>query len=368
MNKVSFDRQTTFFTELKGAVDNYFREKNIKPTGNFALYFKCIFLTASAISLYTVLVFFTPANNWISIGLAGLLGFVLAGIGFNVMHDACHGSFSSRKWVNDLLGYSMNALGSADFIWKLKHNVIHHTYTNVDGIDDDIAKEPLIRHCETQQRKGFHRFQHIYVLPLYTITTLYWIFFTDYMKYFSRKVHNTPMRSITTADHIVFWISKLLYYLVYLAIPIYMLGWAKVLVGFLVMHAVTGFTIAIVFQLAHVVENVQFEEAIGKSKKIEQEWAVFQVNTTADFATDNKAITWFLGGLNFQVEHHLFPRISHVHYPAIQKIVIEKCNKFNIRYHHFPTMTSAVISHLRTMKQLGQEDITLGSRLLAPES
>lgn len=353
MNKVTFGRQATFFTELKSVVDNYFKEQKISSTGNFHLYSKAIILITSALAIYITLLFFTPANPWIGIGLAGLLGLVLAGVGFNVMHDACHGSFSSRKWVNDTLGLSMNALGSADFIWKLKHNVIHHTYTNVDGIDDDIAKEPLIRHCPTQKKRSFHKFQHIYVLPLYTITTLYWILFTDFQKYFSRKVHNTPFRHISTRDHVIFWLTKALYAFFYVALPVIMVGWLKFFIGFLVMHMVKGFTIAIVFQLAHVVEDIHFDEAIDKSKKIEEEWAVFQVNTTANFATDNKMLTWFLGGLNYQVEHHLFPRISHVHYPAINRLVIETCRKFDIKYNSFPTMGQAVASHLRIMKQLG---------------
>lgn len=353
MNKFTFGRQATFFNELKNTVDQYFRENNIRPTGNFHLYLKAVLLISSALALYIILLFFTPANPWIGVGFSALLGFILAGIGFNVMHDACHGSFSSKKWVNDTLGLSMNALGSADFIWKLKHNVIHHTYTNVDGIDDDIAKEPLIRHCPTQRKRGFHRYQHIYVLPLYTITTLYWVFFTDFKKYFGRKVHNTPFRHISTRDHVIFWLTKVLYVFFYIALPVIMVGWLKFIIGFLVMHAVKGFTIAVVFQLAHVVEDIHFDEAINKSKKIEQEWAVFQVNTTANFATHNKLITWFLGGLNFQVEHHLFPRVSHVHYPAINSLVIDTCRKFNIRYNSFPTMRHAIVSHLRTMKQLG---------------
>lgn len=353
MNKVSFDRSTAFFTELKSSVDRYFTENKIRPTGNFQLYFKALVLVSAALALYITLVFFTPVNGYIAAGLTALLGFVCAGIGFNIMHDACHGSFSSRQGLNNFLGLSMNALGSVDFIWKLKHNVIHHTYTNVDGIDDDIAKEPLIRHCETQKWYGFHRFQHLYVLPLYTITTLYWVLYTDFAKYFARKVHNTPMRNLTAKDHLLFWTSKVLYMFFYLGLPAYMVGLGKALAGFFIMHAVLGFTIAIVFQLAHVVENAQFEEAIGKTKKISQEWAVFQVNTTANFATDNKAITWFLGGPNYQVEHHLFPRISHVHYPALNNIVKETCSKFELRYNYFPTMRGAIASHLRTLKALG---------------
>jgi linoleoyl-CoA desaturase len=250
----------------------------------------------------------------------------------------------------------MNALGSNAFIWKIKHNVVHHTYTNVDGLDDDIAKSPVLRLCPTQQWKPAHRFQHIYMFLVYSLSTILWLLLTDMMKYFSRKIVVTEMK-ISLKEHIIFWVSKALYIFFYAVIPILLVGWQAWLIGYLVVNVTMGITISVVFQLAHVVEKTTFEEAGDHNKQIDTEWAIHELQTTANFAPESKAISWFVGGLNFQVEHHLFPRISHVHYPAISKIVKDHCAKFNIPYHYYPTMTEAVASHVRVMKQLGKKEV-----------
>jgi linoleoyl-CoA desaturase len=355
MPKVTFNNKNRFFyTALKSSVDEYFTNNHLKKTGNWKLYTKTGVLVPSAIIIYLSLLIF-PLPAIAGILLSGLLGFVLASVGFNIMHDACHGSYSSRGWVNEILSLSLNALGGNAFLWKFKHNIIHHTYTNVDGVDDDIAKSPLMRQCPSQKWVPAHRFQHIYVVLVYAISSFAWVFMMDFNKYFKRKIVDTPLQKMESKEHILFWMSKIFYLLFYIAIPVLAVGWKSWAIGFACMHIVMGFTLAIVFQLAHVVENAEFELASGNDEvKIEEEWAIYQVKTTANFAPKNKIISWFVGGLNFQVEHHLFPRISHVHYPAIRKIVKQTCEQFNISYNEFPTMTKAVASHFRMMKQLGK--------------
>lgn len=355
MTKVTFDNANAqFFNSLKQGVDAYFSQNKLKKTGNINLYIKTIVLIPAAIVLYTVLLF-VSMPGLLAIGLCALLGLVIAFIGFNVMHDACHGSYSTKKWVNYTVGLSMNAIGSNAFIWKIKHNIIHHTYTNIDGVDDDIAKLPVIRLCESQKKFKMHKYQHWYAIFAYSLASLSWVLFTDFLKYFNKKIASTPINTFTTQEHIIFWVSKVLYVMFYIALPIYLLGFQKFIIGFSVMHAVMGITIGIVFQLAHAVENTQFLDANDNNhKKVESGWAEHQVATTSNFATKNKIVTWCLGGLNFQVEHHLFPRISHVHYPAINKIVMENCQKFGITYNAYPTMRSAILSHFRYMKYVGQ--------------
>jgi linoleoyl-CoA desaturase len=355
MAKVTFNnKNNAFYTVLKSEVEKYFQQKKIKKTGNWKLYIKSGILIPSAIGLYISLLVF-PMSALLALVLCAILGFVLASVGFNVMHDACHGSFSSKKWVNETFGHTLNALGGNAFIWKFKHNIIHHTYTNVDGVDDDIAKSPLMRQCTTQKWVPAHRFQHIYVVLVYAISSFAWVFMMDFNKYFSQRIVSTPLQKMSTKEHIIFWLSKALYVFFYILIPVYFVGWGPWAIGFAVMHVTLGFTLAIVFQLAHVVEHVEFEIATTDPKVIENEWAVYQVKTTANFAPRNKIVSWFVGGLNFQVEHHLFPRVSHVHYPALRKIVKSTCEKFNMPYHEFPTMVSAVASHFRMMKFLGKK-------------
>ncbi len=356
MPKVSFNnKERHFHYSLKSSVDEYFANKQIKKTGNYALYLKTFALIPGAILIYFSLLFFKMPWT-VGVLLSGVFGFVLASIGFNIMHDACHGAYSSHKWINDVMGHSLNALGGNAFIWKFKHNIIHHTYPNVDGMDDDIAKSPLMRQCTTQKWFPLHKFQHIYVVLVYAITSFAWVFIMDFTKYFKKKVVNLPLQKMNTKEHVIFWASKVLYLLFYIAIPLYIVGWQRWLVGFISFNVVMGFTLAIVFQLAHVVEHTEFEFVESNDAiKIEDEWAVYQVKATANFATTNKIISWFVGGLNFQVEHHLFPRISHVHYHALNKIVKEKCMQFNISYNEFPTMTMAIASHFKMMKELGKK-------------
>lgn len=343
-----------FYPTLKKSVDQYFTSNGIKKTGNWSLYTKALVLIPLSVAIYLFLLFGTyPAV--VGILLSMLLGFSLVSIAFNVMHDACHGSFSSRKWVNELLGLTMNALGSNAFIWKIKHNVIHHTYTNVDGIDDDIAKSPVLRHCPSQKWVPAHKYQFIYMFLLYSISTILWVFVTDMVKYFSKKIVVTEMK-LSTKEHIIFWVSKALYVVFYMVLPITLLGWQVWLTGYLIVNMVMGLTLSVVFQLAHVVEKTAFEEAGEKPRVIDSDWAIHEITTTANFAPDNKFISWFVGGLNFQVEHHLFPRVSHVHYAAISKIVREECARFNLPYHSYPTMPGAVWSHIKVMKALGKKD------------
>jgi len=344
-----------FFQSLKDAADNYFSGKGVRRTGDRRLYIKTIVLFTIALTLYLVLILLSmPA--WTFILLSCLLGFTSACIGFNVMHDANHGSYSASERINNLLGLSLNALGGNSFIWKFKHNVIHHTYPNVDGVDDDIAKSPFIRMCSTQPWMPAHRVQHIYTPVLYAISSILWVLFQDFEKYFRRKINQTALAEMKPNDHLIFWLSKVLYIFFYVVIPVIMIGWTKWLLFFLSLHIGLGFTLAIVFQLAHVVEETTFEFApLDETTRIENEWAIHQVKTTSNFSPNSLVISWLVGGLNYQVEHHLFPRVSHVHYPALSKIVKEQCKEFDLPYNCIPSFREAVASHFRLIRLLGKK-------------
>jgi len=340
---------------LKEAADDYFTGKGIQRTGDFRLYIKTAILLIVALALY-VSILFLSLPLWATILFSCVLGFTSACIGFNVMHDANHGSYSSSEWVNNLLGLTLNALGGNSFIWKFKHNIIHHTYPNVDGMDDDIAKSPFIRMCSTQPWMPAHRVQHIYTPVLYSISSMLWVLFQDFEKYFRRKIHQTVLADMKLKDHFIFWISKVLYVFFYIALPVLLIGWTNWLWFFVSMHIGLGFILAIVFQLAHVVEETTFEFApTDETTRIENEWAIHQVKTTSDFSPNSAIISWFVGGLNYQIEHHLFPRVSHIHYPALSKIVKEKCEAFELPYNCIPSLGKAVNSHFRLIRLLGKK-------------
>jgi linoleoyl-CoA desaturase len=355
MAKVSFNNSNNlFFQSLKKSVDDYFKTQQLPQTGNWKLYTKASILVPLAICIYLSLMIFNMPV-FISLPLCGLLGLTLASIGFNVMHDACHGSFSSKKWVNNFWGLSLNAIGGNAFFWKQKHNIIHHTYTHIDGVDDDIAQGAMLSQTPSQKWKPIHRYQHLYLTLAYATTLFMWVSVGDFQKYFSQKIHNTPLQRMSRQEHITFWASKVFYGVVYILIPILCVGPIAWLIGYITMGMVTGVVISYIFQLAHTVEGPEFDSVGMDDKIIETEWAVHQIKTTANFAPRSKFISWFVGGLNFQVEHHLFPRISHVHYPALSTIVKAHCQEFNLPYHCFSNLRLAILSHMRTMKKLGQK-------------
>lgn len=341
-----------FHQELKRRVSKYFEETHKSMTGNFSLYFKAILFWSCYIFLYIHVLFFYPAT-WIAIVECVLMGGLTAAIGFNVMHDGGHGSFSKSKFWNKIAAFSVNALGASAIMWNNKHNIIHHTYTNIDGVDDDIEIRPLLRMCNTQKKYWIHKYQHIYVWFLYTQLLVIWVFATDYTKYFKKRVGTIPIKKMSLGEHIAFWTAKALYYFGMIVLPIIKIGFVEWMAGFAIIAMVAGFILSVVFQLAHTVEETAFPVPNGNTNRIESEWAIHQIQTTANFATKNKLICWLVGGLNFQIEHHLFPKISHVHYPAISKIIKQTCEEFGVKYIEYRKMRHALVSHATHLKRMG---------------
>lgn len=342
----------SFHSELKRRISEYFLEVGKSQTGNSSLFTKAVILGIGFLAVYIHLVFFTP-NLFFQILESIILGGLVAAIGFNVMHDGAHGSFSKYKWVNTFASFSLNILGGNSFMWNVKHNVIHHAYTNVDGVDDDIDIQPWMRMSTTQKKYKLHKYQHIYFWFLYSLLYIFWIFVLDYQKYFKSKIGNMPLKRMKLSDHLVFWGFKVLHLFMFVVLPIMMVGFASWAISFLIFTLVAGLVLSLVFQLAHTVEHTAFPVPDENTGKLEDEWAVHQIKTTANFATNNKLVSWLVGGLNFQIEHHLFPKISHVHYPAISKIIRKTCQEYGINYIEYPRVRYAVASHVAFLKQMG---------------
>lgn len=356
MPQVTFSKNNkAFHIELNERVKQYFKENNMSQRGNASLFFKAFFMYAVVLTLYVIMVFVQPESVALNLLMIALFGTFLAFIGFNVMHDSCHGAFSNNSNVNEVFGYSMNFLGAESRFWKIKHNVLHHNFTNVDGVDDDIFKPPFLRMSPNQHYNRMHKYQSYYMLLLYGVSTMFWVFWMDFQKYVTDKVHTTALPKKTWKDHLSFILTKLFYLGFYIIIPITFLGFKKFIIGYLLFNFVMGIVMSVVFQLAHVVEGAMFADAGDTGVvMIDEDWAIFQMKTTYDFCPHNKFLTWALGGLNFQVEHHLFPKVSHVHYPAIRKIVKELAAKYGIQHNEFDSFGEAVSSHFRMMHQLGE--------------
>lgn len=355
MSTPKFDSPAvSVYSELKKRVNDYFRTKNLPTTGNVKLNIKAALLISSYIVIYIHLVFYTP-TPWVAIAECLFFGLLTAAIGFNVMHDGAHGSFSNNPKINMFAAFTLDFLGASSFMWNTKHNVIHHAYTNIEGIDDDIEAGILLRMAPQQKRCKFHKYQYVYFWGLYGLLYITWVFYTDYKKYFSQKVGQVPLKKLKVRDHIIFWSFKLFHLVLYVLLPIYTVGFWPWLIGFLLYTFSCGIILSLVFQLAHVIEETSFPDPMQPANKMEDEWALHQLKTTANFATSNKFITWWVGGLNFQVEHHLFPKVSHIHYPAINKIIKQTCADIGIPYIEHPTMRSAVLSHVKHLKNMGED-------------
>lgn len=349
---IKFNNVNTLFSKsLKQKTNEYFKDTLQKKTGNRRIFIKATVLLVTFFGLYTILVFVQP--HWaISIILCIIFGVNLAAIGFNIMHDAGHNSFSDNKNLNTTLSYTLNLLGGNIYFWKLKHNIAHHTYTNIDGEDHDIEIKFMRIHHD-QQLKKHHRYQRFYFPLLYGISYLAWIFYQDYEKYFRQRMGMSSEKfHFPLKEKIIFWTSKILHLGLFVIVPVLLVGWLPTLIGLLVAGAVCGMSLATVFQLAHVVDATTFKTI--NSSKVEEEWMIHQIQSTANFATKNKVLTWILGGLNYQVEHHLFPKISHVHYPAINHIVQQTCREYNIQYHEFKSFWTAFKSHVGVIQSMSR--------------
>ncbi|MCB0429960.1 MAG: acyl-CoA desaturase, partial [Flavobacteriales bacterium] len=303
-----------FYHVARQRVQRYFEETKQSTYGNAKRTRKAIFLFSLFVLSYVS--FYLPINPWVLRLIAGCNGFLTALLGFNIAHDAVHGSFSPKSWVNKMLGLVFNIVGANDFMWRIKHNIIHHTYTNVPGHDDDIMQIKILRMEPHKELMKIHRFQYIYAFLLYPLATLSWVFIRDYVNFFRQDFQSAAGRKHPVREFIRLLGYKILYYALFIVLPIMYISlpWYAIAAGFVFMHMVEGLVLSIVFQLAHVVEQAQFPIP-GDENELTRSWAVHQMYTTADFATGSKLVTFLVGGLNFQVEHHLFPKVCHIHYP-----------------------------------------------------
>ncbi len=347
MEKIKFTSTGAFTQALKQRVNEFFKKNNISKKGNFNLHLKSTILLVSFVISY-IGAFYLPPFTLLRIISTIILGFSVVGIGFNIMHDGAHGSYSTKSWINTLAGHSMNLIGATVSLWKPKHNILHHTFTNIAGHDDDIELYPLVRTLPHQKKLLLHRVQNWYFWALYPFHLFLWIYGSDFQQYFKQRVA-TQKVPFSTREHFIFWITKITHIGLFLVLPICTVGIIATLVSYIVTMMIASIILSFVFQCAHLVTETTMRDVGDEHTK---EWTVHQLETTADFGQKSKMLTWFLGGLNFQVEHHLFHDISHVHYPKISRIVKETCAEFKIPYHEYPTFLGALKSHFSYMKKM----------------
>ena len=299
---------------------------------------------------------------WQGIVLSISLGLAMAAIGFNVMHDGNHGAYSRRAWVNDAMARSMDLLGGSAYFWRFKHNIAHHTYTNISGQDDDLVLGKFGRLSPHDPWRRLFRFQHIYVWALYALLAIEWQTTGEFRSLlWKRRIGLTPVPFPRPREHLLFWLGKGVFFGLAFALPLLLHPLGSVLACYAISAVTLGSTLAVVFQLAHCVEEAHFEPPTTGGAVVEKEWAAHQTEATVNFAPHSRLVTWYVGGLNYQIEHHLFPGICHMHYPALAPLVEAVCREHGIRHFTHPTVGSAVRSHMRWLRAMGRAPLAAPS-------
>ncbi len=344
-----------FSKTLNSRVKSYFKDRGIDPKAEQTMVVKSLVLFGMYLAIYLLILFGGISNLPILFFLWALLGLGQSFIGMSIMHDTVHGAYTNNRLVTILLQVPIIAVGVEPIIWNIEHNVLHHTYPNVEGIDQDIHPRFVFRFSQHQPLKWYHSYQHIYATFIYGLLIIEWITVKDFMKvikYHRMRFFKSYQQSSSVA--LIILVKKLLFYGVFLVIPIYLLPFSPILIVamFLTMLVVAGISMTIVFQLAHVVATSHFED--NSSNLATKNWHVHQLETTCDFAHQNNLLSYLIGGLNFQIEHHLFPHICHVHYPAIAEIVQQTAAEFGVTYHYKRTFWGAIKAHYGHLRKLGK--------------
>lgn len=351
--KVTFAGDAGFYREVKRRVFDDLRRAGLSPRGSPRMYAKTVVILLWFGASYALLVF-AAASAWQGALLSCSLALAMAGIGFSIQHDANHGAYSKSGAVNRLMGMTLDLLGGSSYVWQWKHNIFHHTYPNLTGADDDIDIGPFARLAPAQPRYRVHRFQQVYLWALYGFLAPKWHFVDDFKNVTRARIGDNPFPRPRGSRLVEMLGGKALFFGWAFAVPALFHPLWVVLLFYATTSFMVGLVLSVVFQLAHCVEEAAFPRTPPGTGRLSSAWAVHQVETTVDFARRNRLLTWYVGGLNFQIEHHLFPRISHVHYPRISEIVEEACAEFGVRYAAHDGLFGAVSSHWRYLRRMGR--------------
>jgi linoleoyl-CoA desaturase len=351
--RLSFDNGGAFATETRREVEQYLASPGVDTRARRRLYSKAFVAFGVAATSWLVLILGSPGPALGVLCLAGLATGTLL-VAFCVMHDANHGAYFRTRRLNHLAGWTADvALGISSYAWRVKHNVAHHTYTNVDGYDADITQMPYARMLPVQAPRPWYRFQHLYIWPLYSLMVLRWQTLGDVAALRRGTIGHSRLKLPRGWDLAGLLGGKALFLGWAVLVPLLVYPWWLVLSGYALYSMIMGVVTAVTFQLAHCVEEADFAapEQLVAERRL---WAVHEVETTVDFCPRNRLVTWALGGLNFQIEHHLFPRVPHTHYPRIAEIVRRNCARHGVRYSVHTTLGAALRSHYRHLRGLGR--------------
>jgi linoleoyl-CoA desaturase len=343
----------SFAREVKASANEYFERNRLSRHANEAMITKTVVLVALYLGSYG------PDHQRRPAAAVDVV--LLLRDGYRHGRDRLlgHSRCPARRLFGQparqrLIGCLFDTLGANGYVWKITHNGIHHTYTNIRGYDEDLEVSPLIRLSPHTPFKPIHRFQHLYAFVAYGTATVFWVFVKDYKYFLKRDLGPYRDKKHPPFEWLFLIISKASYYLAMIVLPLLVLDitWWQFLIGFLTLHLTAGLILGVIFQLAHVVEaTVHLPE--HEAGALKGTWMLYQMRTTNDFARGNRLLSWYVGGLNYQIEHHLLPRVCHVHDPQLSPIVERLASKHGVPYHSCPTLWQAIRSYYRVLKRLG---------------
>ena len=356
-HKPRFQHDRGFYEELKNRVDQHFETTGLRRRDSPRMYLKsAVILLWFGVS-YASLVF-AARTRWEAAACAASLALAICGIGFNLQHDANHSSYSDRRTINHLVGITLDVLGASSYVWKWKHNIFHHTYTNVDGLDEDINIGFWARLSPTQSRRRAHGLQHYYIWFIYGFLLAKWQFVDDVKNVVQGRVADNRMPRPRRWALLELVAGKVTFLAWAFVVPLLFHPWWAVLLCYGAISFVVAVMLATVFQMAHCSARATFP-TLSETGDVPRSWAVHEVESTIDFARGSRILTWYLGGLNYQIEHHLFPKISHVHYPRLAPLVAAVCAEFGVRYTVYDRFLPAVSSHWHWLQQMGRQQRTV---------
>jgi linoleoyl-CoA desaturase len=346
-----------FYNTTRKRVAEYFKEKGISKHANANMVFKTIAMLAIYFVPFSLLISGVVTNMWLLYLCWAVMGLGMAGIGLSIMHDANHGAYSKNRQINTIIGQVIWFVGGSSVNWKIQHNVLHHSFTNINHMDEDLETIPILRFSPHKKLMKIHKFQFIYAWFFYGLMTLMWATVKDFnqLTRYKRKDLIKTQKKTYNRLFAELIIVKSIYYVLFLVLPLLYapMAWWQVVIGFLVMHWIAGFILAAIFQPAHVTPDAEFPLPDDQGN-MENKWAIHQLMTTMNFAPGSRLFSWYVGGLNYQVEHHLFPNVCHIHYKRISKIVKDTAKEFNLPYYSNPTFLGALRAHNTLLKQLGR--------------
>jgi linoleoyl-CoA desaturase len=288
---------------------------------------------------------------------AALLVLAATSLATGVMHDANHGAFSRSRRVNRVVGYTLDVLGGSSWLWRFKHNVLHHGNTNVVGVDSDIEQAPFARLAPQQPWRWWHRYQHLYLWFLYGILALRWFLIADFANLARNRIGVQPLVvRRRRRDYALMAAGKVVHLSWAVIIPMALHPWWGVVAFYLVCSWVVGFQLTMIFQMAHCVDVAEFVP--DGTPRRGPNFQLHQLRTTVNVRCRVPGVRWFvrwmMGGLDYQIEHHIAPAMPHTIYPMLGRRLADACAVRGLPYRCHASISAAVRSHMRWLKLMGQ--------------